>query len=89
MGYIQAVCIHPDHRGQGLGTRLVGFAEARILRESPNVFLCVSSFNRDAQRLYQRLDYKVIGELTRYIVPGHSEILLRKTTGPLTTFSRA
>jgi ribosomal-protein-alanine N-acetyltransferase len=83
VGYIQTVCIDPDCRGQGLGSRLVEFAEQRILRESPNVFLCVSSFNHNARRLYERLGYKVVGELTDYIVRGHSEILLRKTRGPL------
>lgn len=86
VGYIQTICIHPERRGQGLGSRLVDFAEQRILRESPNVFMCVSSFNHDARRLYQRLGYQVVGELTDYIVPGHSEILLRKTLGPLTAF---
>jgi [ribosomal protein S18]-alanine N-acetyltransferase len=86
VGYIQTVCIHPDRRGQGLGSKLVDFAEQRILAESPNVFMCVSSFNRDARRLYERLGYQVIGELTDYIVQGHSEILLRKSLGPLAGF---
>lgn len=86
VGYIQTVCIHPDRRGQGLGSKLVEFAEQRILAESPNVFMCVSSFNRDARRLYERLGYQVIGELTDYIVQGHSEILLRKSLGPLAGF---
>lgn len=86
VGYIQTVCIDPARRGQGLGSQLVDFAEQRILRVSPNVFMCVSSFNRDARRLYERLGYKVIGELTDYIVRGHSEFLLRKTLGPLTGF---
>lgn len=88
VGYIQTVLVHPDRRGQGLGSRLVQFAEQRILSESPNVFMCVSSFNQDARRLYERLGYRVVGELTDYIVRGHSEILLRKTVGPLTGFSR-
>jgi [ribosomal protein S18]-alanine N-acetyltransferase len=89
VGYIQTVCIHPDHRGQGWGSRLVAFAEQRILCEFPNVFLCVSSFNPDARRLYERLGYTVIGELTDYIVRGHSEILLRKTIGPIAEFRPA
>ncbi len=88
VGYIQTVCIHPERRGQGLGSKLVEFAEQRILAESPNVFMCVSSFNRDARRLYERLGYRVVGELTDYIMQGHSEILLRKSVGPLATFSR-
>ena len=84
IGYIQTICIHPDHRGRGLGSRMVEFAEQRILREVPNVFMCVSSFNYGARRLYDRLGYQVVGELSDYIVAGHSEILLRKTIGPLT-----
>lgn len=87
VGYIQTVCIDPARRGQGFGSRLVEFAEQRILKVSPNVFMCVSSFNHDARRLYERLGYKVVGELTDYIVRGHSEVLLRKTMGPLTGFS--
>ncbi len=83
IGYIQTVCIHPAHRGSGLGSRLVALAEQRILSEVPNVFMCVSSFNHDARRLYERLGYHVVGELTDYIVRGHSEILLRKSIGPL------
>jgi len=86
VGYIQTICIHPDRRGQGLGSQLVEFAEQRILAQFPNVFMCVSSFNRDARRLYERLGYSVVGELTDYIVEGHSEILLRKSVGPLTSF---
>jgi ribosomal-protein-alanine N-acetyltransferase len=86
VGYIQTVLVHPDRRGQGIGSRLLEFAEQRILRESPNVFMCVSSFNHGARRLYERLGYQVVGELTDYIVDGHSEILLRKTLGPLTGF---
>ncbi|HEX2611738.1 MAG TPA: N-acetyltransferase [Gemmatimonadales bacterium] len=85
VGYIQTVAVWPDRRGHGLGSRLVDFAERRILAEYPNVFMCVSSFNLGARRLYDRLGYQVIGELTNYIVQGHSEILLRKTTGPLNT----
>jgi ribosomal protein S18 acetylase RimI-like enzyme len=86
VGYIQTVCIDPARRGRGLGSKLVEFAEERILRVSPNVFMCVSSFNQGARRLYERLGYTVVGELTDYIVRGHSELLLRKTVGPLTGF---
>jgi ribosomal protein S18 acetylase RimI-like enzyme len=86
IGYIQSVAVRPERRGRGLGTALIEFAERRILRATPNVFICVSSFNPGARRLYERLGYTVVGELTDYIVRGHSEILLRKTTGPLAEF---
>ena len=88
VGYIQTLCIAPAWRSRGLGARLIKFAEKRIFAEAPNVFICVSSFNPRAKALYERLGYQTVGELTDYIVPGHSEILLRKTVGSLTTFRR-
>ena len=85
VGYIQTICIDPAHRGLGLGSRLLEYAEQRILAEHSNVFMCVSSFNPGARRLYERLGYHPVGELTDYLIAGHSEILLRKTRGPLTS----
>jgi ribosomal-protein-alanine N-acetyltransferase len=86
VGYIQTVCVASGRRGGGIGTRLVRYAEERIFRESPNVFLCVSSFNPGARRLYERLGYTMVGELTDYLVAGHSELLFRKSLGPIGAF---
>jgi ribosomal-protein-alanine N-acetyltransferase len=83
VGYIQTMCVAPAWRNQGIGSRLLGFVEKRILEDVPNIFICVSSFNPNAKRLYQRLGYEVIGELRDWIVSGHSEYLLRKTVSPL------
>jgi len=88
VGYIQAICVAPDARGSGVGTQLVAFAEERILRESPNVFLCVSSFNPRARALYERLGYRAVGELTDYLISGHSELLMRKTIAPIREWRR-
>jgi ribosomal protein S18 acetylase RimI-like enzyme len=86
VGYIQSICVAPAWRSHGIGSQLVAFAENRIFRDAPNAFICVSSFNQGAQRLYTRLGYEVIGELKDYIIPGHSEILLRKSIAPLAEF---
>jgi ribosomal-protein-alanine N-acetyltransferase len=87
-GYIKSVAVREDWRSKGVGRKLLAFAEERIFRDSPNVFICVSSFNPRARALYQRLGYETVGELRDFIVRGHDEILLRKTIGPLTGFSR-
>lgn len=86
VGYVQTICVASEARGRGLGTRILAFAEERIFREAPNVFMCVSSFNPDALRLYERLGYERVGELRDYLVSGHSEVLLRKTIGPVRGF---
>lgn len=85
-GYIQSIAVDPLFRGQGLGCRLLSFAEQKIFEHAPNVFVCVSSFNTNALRLYNRVGYKIVGELENYIVAGHSEILLRKTICPISEF---
>ena len=86
VGYIQTVAVRSEFRGGGIGTRLIAFAEERIFRDSPNVFMCVSSFNSRARGLYERLGYELVGELRNYIVSGYSEYLLRKSIAPITGF---
>jgi ribosomal-protein-alanine N-acetyltransferase len=88
VGYIQTICVGPEDRDRGIGTRLMRFAEERIFRESPNVFLCVSSFNSRAKALYERLGYELVGELKDYIVEGYSEYVFRKTIGPIREFRK-
>lgn len=88
VGYIQTVAVSPEWRNRGIGSKLIQFAEDRIFEEFPNVFLCVSSFNQKAQDLYRRLEYEIVGELKDFVIRGHSEILLRKTIGPLIDYKK-
>jgi ribosomal protein S18 acetylase RimI-like enzyme len=86
-GYIKYVAVAPPWRNRGVGTALVRLAEGIIFRTSPNAFICASSFNEGARRLYERLGYEVVGEMRDYVVEGTSEILMRKTIGPLKSFT--
>jgi [ribosomal protein S18]-alanine N-acetyltransferase len=88
-GYIQSICLAEDVRRRGVGSRVIAWAEERIFRDSPNVFMCVSSFNPDAQRLYTRLGYETIGVLKQFVVDEHDELLLRKTRGSWHAFRTA
>ena len=87
-GYVKSIYVAPGWRGRGVGSTLMGYAEERIFKESPNVFICVSDFNTGARRLYERLGYETIGELRDYVVRGHSEVLMRKSIGPLDGFEK-
>lgn len=87
IGYIQSVCVAGELRRRGIGTKLMLDAEKRIFRDTPNIFLCVSSFNEGARKLYERLGYSEVGKLPNYLISGASEILLRKTIAPLTEFA--
>ncbi len=82
-GYIQTVCVGEDYRGKGVGKKLLQFCEERILKISPNLFICVSSFNTGAIRLYEKFGFKRVGELEGFVKQGFTELLMRKTFGPL------
>jgi [ribosomal protein S18]-alanine N-acetyltransferase len=85
-GYIQTICVDQQFRNRGLGKEILKFCEERILKISPNIFICVSAFNEGAIRLYQDFGFKKIGELENFVKEGYTEILLRKTVGPMRGF---
>jgi [ribosomal protein S18]-alanine N-acetyltransferase len=85
-GYIQTVCVDEPRRSHGIGTALISVAEKRAHRDSPNVFLCVSTTNERARKLYETLGYERIGEIPNYLAQGHTEVLMRKSSGPILDF---
>jgi ribosomal-protein-alanine N-acetyltransferase len=85
-GYIQTICIKEALRGKGLGKKLLHFCEERIHKTSPNIFICVSSFNKGAIKLYYEFGFALVGTLKNFVRDGSDELLLRKTIGPRQEF---
>lgn len=88
-GYLQSICLSPEMRRIGLGKKLIRFAEERVFRDSPNLFLCVSDFNSDAIKLYEELGYQKIGMLDDFVERGFGEILMRKSIGTWNKFKNS
>ena len=76
--YLVSIGIAEAYRGRGIGSRLLAHGEAYFRPRARHMFLCVSSFNDGARRLYERLGYTRVGELPDYIIDGASEILMHK-----------
>lgn len=85
-GYIQNIVLLEEFRSKGIGEAAIRYIEELIFQVSPNVFICASSFNHRAQKLYHSLGYETIGLLKNYIVKGCDEVLMRKTRGPIYDF---
>ena len=81
-GYIQTICMDEAFRGRGLGQMLLHYCDERVLKFSPNLFICVSSFNKGAIKLYYDFGFQLVGELENFVKQGFTELLLRKTVGP-------
>jgi len=75
--YIASIGVAAEARGAGVGTALLQYAEAHY-PAARHIFLCVSSFNVRARRLYERLGYQAAGELRDYVIDGANEILMHK-----------
>jgi ribosomal protein S18 acetylase RimI-like enzyme len=88
-GYIQTIVVFAEFQNRGFGGQLMAYAEEKIFNQSPNVFLCVAHFNQRAQKFYERLGYQKVGELANHLQSGMTEILMRKTKGPLLEFTPA
>jgi ribosomal-protein-alanine N-acetyltransferase len=85
-GYIQTIAISKQFREQGIGEAAMRYIESVIFKTSPNVFICVSSFNKRALKLYRRMGYESVGMLRDYILVGYDELLMRKTSGSWNDF---
>lgn len=76
--YVASIAVAEDRRGRGVGEQLLDFVEAHFRPDARHLFLCVSSFNERARRLYERLGYEPVGEFQDYVVDGASEVLMHK-----------
>ncbi len=85
-GYLQTIAIDQPYRGKGIGEAAIGYMENIIFQTYSNVFMCVSSFNPRARKLYEKMGYETVGILKDLVEKGYDEILLRKTRGPMNDF---
>lgn len=69
--YVNVVAVHAEHRGRGLGSRLLGHAE-HVARQTRNGAMSIifESRNLRAYRLYQRLGYHEVARRPRTSFPG-------------------
>lgn len=77
--YIELLGLADRHQGQGIGRRILQWAETEARRESRNLWVVTSAFNHQARRFYRRHGFYEVGPLNGLVDPGQDEILLRKS----------
>jgi ribosomal-protein-alanine N-acetyltransferase len=80
--YLELFAIAASAQGRGYGRALLAHLESVVFRRAKNLFVCVSDFNHQARRFYERNGYTEIGPILHLLIPSSSEILLRKSIGP-------
>ncbi len=77
-GYLRAIAVAPHRRRRSIGRKLLSFAERETARHAGHLYLCVSSFNRQAQAFYRKCGYRKVGAVPGLIRPGISEYIYWK-----------
>lgn len=80
--YLELLVVAPSARSNGLGSALLKHIEGLVFARMNNLFACVSDFNAEARKFYQKNGYQEIGPMPNFLIPGSAEMLLRKTIGP-------
>jgi GNAT superfamily N-acetyltransferase len=84
--YLKILAVEAAYQKRGVGRALMQEIERRAFDRWPNVYLCVSDFNRGARAFYRGLGYEEVGSLHDLLLPGKGEVLMRKTIGAWRSF---
>jgi GNAT superfamily N-acetyltransferase len=79
--YIELLGLAADFRGLGIGGELLAWAESQARLECQNLWVVASAFNQKALAFYQHHGFGPVGLLPDLVLPGHDEVLLRKSWG--------
>lgn len=75
---VLTVAVHPSHQRQGIARQLLNAAHARLRDQGVlEVFLEVRTDNAPARSLYERLEYRAVGERKQYYDDGCSAVVMR------------
>jgi ribosomal protein S18 acetylase RimI-like enzyme len=76
--YLQMLAVLPAHQKRGIGAAFLGWFEAEARGHFRNLWLCVSGFNTEAQRLYRAHGFERVATLDGLVREGDDELLMRK-----------
>ena len=76
--FLRLIAVKYEYRCKGFGTKLLGFYETKFKNKSDRVFLCVSSFNEKAKKLYKSVGYNEIGKIDGLYKKGKTEYIMMK-----------
>jgi len=79
--YLKNIAVRENHRGKGIGKKLLSHYEDIAFKSANKIFLTTSDFNARAQKLYKEVGYKQVGIIPDLYKRGISEYLMMKSKG--------
>ncbi len=85
LGHIKDLAVHPEHRGAGIGSRLLSQSLAALAREGARtVKLEVRDDNEGAKQLYRDFGFEPLRRVPRYYNDGSDAIVMIRQVSPPT-----
>ena len=82
LGHIKDIAVHPDHRGEGVGTALLTRAFAVLTaRGADSVKLEVRRSNDEAKQLYRAFGFEPLRQVSGYYENGEDAIVMIRNLG--------
>lgn len=82
LGHVKDLAVHPDRRGEGVGSTLLDRALTALRGESANsVKLEVRVGNEGARSLYDRFEFEPLRRVPRYYDDGEDAIIMVRQLG--------
>jgi ribosomal-protein-alanine N-acetyltransferase len=76
-GHIVSVAVKEEHRGKGIGSRLVTTSHEEVVKKgATECYLEVRVSNSDAIGLYEKLGYRATGRLEAYYKDGEAALVM-------------
>jgi ribosomal protein S18 acetylase RimI-like enzyme len=79
--YLKNIAVKEEHRGKGIGKKLLGYYEDTAFKSAKKIFITTSDFNTGAQKLYREVGYNQVGIIPNLYKRGVSEYLMMKSKG--------
>lgn len=76
LGWIASLAVHPGHRREGLGTRLLEACEVAL--DTSRIRLSLRPSNQEALRLYQKHGYIEVDRWRRYYRGGEDALVMER-----------
>ena len=76
--YLNLLAILPPYQASGVGAAVLLWMAAEAGDTASNLWVCVSKFNTQALRFYERHGFQLTAELPDLVRPGFAELLLRR-----------
>lgn len=77
--FLRLISVKKEYRNKGYGAEMLKHFEYKYKNKVDRIFLCVSSFNDSAKKLYNKLGFVEIGKIDGLYKKGVVEYILMKS----------